>query len=128
MTVTGDVDVVVRDLMRLPWKRGGRGDGGIDCLGVVLQVAHRLGLRLEDPWPVVRRDWLRGELAIASGFPARWRRVHGALQTGDVVVMRQGAAVGIVLQESIVSASKGNGVFRLPIARCPVDEVWRYQP
>lgn len=43
------VEVAYSDMLSWPYRQGGRGAAGIDCLGVVLEIYRRAGLRLPDP-------------------------------------------------------------------------------
>lgn len=112
------------ELRRAPWVQGGRDASGLDCLGVVLAVAQRLGLNLVDPWAHAEH----------TGFPADWARISGLdavePRTGDVWLWHSPRPhVGIVVDGVIVTSRERQGVVAMPPMRCkPPDEVWRRQP
>lgn len=110
------------ELRRAPWVEGGRDANGIDCLGVVLAVALRLGLNLTDPW----------KRAVGNGFPDDWVRVDhdGKRSDGDVWLWHQPRPhVAIVADGMVVTAREPQGVVALPPERMRrADEVWRRMP
>lgn len=123
------------DILRTPYLLGGRTIGhGLDCLGVVLIIAQRIGLPLPDPWVSIRAAWLAGSLAPASGFPTGWVRLtdHRALRTGDVLLtFGQHAGAAIVVEGRAWSANPDVGsAFALDVHRLPRPpaEVWRHDP
>jgi hypothetical protein len=124
----------LQDVRRTPYALEGRAPGvGLDCLGVCLVVAARLGIPSPDPWCAIAEDWRRG-LAVSSGFPAGWARFSRAEwrrpETGDVwVFVGAHPWVGILCDGYLWSASAAAGVFSVPACRWQraPNEVWRHE-
>lgn len=118
-----------RDLMRTPFRRGGRVVGeGIDCLGVVLHKLRERGLPALDPWGEVERQWQRGRLAPDDLMPAGWHLVHDQPQDGDVVFFGpRRLGVGFVEAGFVWTAHEGAGVVRTPLHQCRPVQVWRFR-
>lgn len=123
------------DILRSRYRLGARQAGvELDCLGTVLEVAKRCGLCMPDPWPHIRRQWLEGDAATASGFPSCWVRsadVDG-LRDGDVLLF-YGAHpwVAIIAHSHVWSAdAELGGAWRKPVVRWTKRpaEVWRHDP
>ena len=124
----------LRALLRTPYREGGRDVGlGIDCLGVVVEIARHLGLPLGDPWREIEAAWRNGTLDTASGFPAGWQRIGSRieqLRDGDVLLfygVHPWSA--IVYNEHVWSAdAQVGGVFCRPLSRWSANpaEVWRH--
>lgn len=116
------------DLLALQFLAGGRfDDGAIDCLGVTLEMARRRVRPLEDPWhrlAVLHAQCLPPDHLFSPG----WSRVEGKPVDDDVLLLpcdgEMGA--GYVLGDLLYSANRRHGVFRLPVARFRVHQLWRY--
>ena len=132
------VDPNMRDVLHTPFKLGGREVGkGIDCLGVVAEIARRRGLPAPDGWPSIRAAWERGELPSATGFPKGWRRIpHVDLRDGDVLLFfgPEHPWSAILHGGHIWSATPDRDgtagyVYCIPIARWTrsPDELWRFE-
>lgn len=121
------------DVRRTPYVLGGRVPGeGLDCYGVVLVLASRLGLPAPDCWASIRQAWEAGTMSAASGFPEGWDRVpaDGGLLEGDVVVLEgpPHQSCGIVVGSRIWTAAPTLGVYSRDVgafAGC-VSQVWRH--
>lgn len=116
-------------LLGTPYVRGGRQVGiGLDCLGVVLEMARARGVDAQDPWHLLEQNWNCGVREPGTGFPPGWRQVADAPQDDDVVLLRTDlGGVGYVLDGYVWTASRHAGVHRLPLhrARMVVSQVWR---
>lgn len=123
-----------RDLLATPYALGGRTIGvGIDCLGIVGEIARRRGIPAPDGWPSIRAAWQRGEIDAATGFPAGWRRVHDCglvFEELDVLLFFSPHPwCAIVDGGRLWSASELQGsAYCLPLSRLhrDPDEVWRF--
>jgi cell wall-associated NlpC family hydrolase len=117
MTLAGE------DLVGAPWVAGGRSAAGIDCLGVVLVVAARLGIPVEEPRDAVERLAAMGWTITPGDFPDGWAEVRPPYRVGDVVVLWDDAAraenhVGIVdTPGHVLHATFGAGTVRTPVGR-----------
>lgn len=135
--------ILLDDVRRTPYVLGGRVPGdGLDCYGVVLVIASRLGLPAPDCWASIRQAWQAGNMSAASGFPEGWRRVQthslpcvagwtGGLLEGDVVVMDgpPHQSCGIVVGSRIWTAAPSLGVYSRDadkFAAACVPQVWRF--
>lgn len=120
------------DLLALPFVRGARaGSGGIDCLGVTLEMARRrLGPVLLDPWDRVSHLHLTGQPVDHLFSPGWTRVVDGNPKDDDVVLLHSDAelAAGYVLGGLLYGASVRHGVYRADLSRFTVQQVWRYAP
>lgn len=77
-------EVEYEDLLALPFQADGRaGDGGIDCLGIVLEVYRRAGLLLPDPK-------LGG--STIQAFAGILERIEDPGQLYDLANLRRGEA------------------------------------
>lgn len=115
------------DLLRLPWERGGRfARGTADCLGVTLEMARRRGVGLIDPWDRVAELHILGR-SVDHLFPPGWALVDGPAQDDDIALFSSAGELGAgyVLDSLIYSATARHGVFRAPLARFRVDQIWR---
>jgi cell wall-associated NlpC family hydrolase len=110
---------VLDDLVGLDFELGARGPRKIDCAGVV-QWGLRLLFSIEwwDPWEQIQQAFNRGELAVASCFPAEdWVILPATAprRPADVIVFgRSGRAehVGLVLPDGrVLQASEAMGSF-----------------
>lgn len=115
-----------RELLGTPFVEGGRRPGqSIDCLGVVLEMARRRGVRFPDPWDSVAASWRAGG-DIGTGFPEGWRRLAAGEQLADDdVVLLQQSGVGYVLDGYVWSAAKRVGCYCVRIDRVQPVEAWR---
>ena len=122
------------DLIGVPWQEGGRDPRlGLDCLGAVLLVLQRMGLRPFDPWAAWAEAWRRGWRRIEEAVPDGWVRLREGegVQPGDVMITQEGAVpshIVIVLEERrVLSAMKGQGVVLLPLrwAQVRMHSAWR---
>ena len=125
----------LRDILHTPYKLGGRAVGtGIDCLGVVGEIARRRGLPSPDGWPSIRDAWERGEIDSASGFPPGWRQVEPPCELCDHDVLLFFHPVpwcAIVDDGYVWSASHLQGsAYCVPAFRWRTvpSEVWRWSP
>lgn len=76
-------DLVLTDYKKFGWRSE---DGGLDCLGVVLEVYRKLGGDFER----FRTEFFdsfadRSEVALWATLPSRFRRVELASRPGDVI-------------------------------------------
>jgi cell wall-associated NlpC family hydrolase len=121
------------DILASRYRLGGRIVGEhLDCYGVTLAVAKRLGLCLADAWESVRRDWVLGTLEASTGFPQCWHALHKPqpLAHGDVLLWNCGMPhVGIVADGYLWSADRRLGsAYAKRIDQLTVQplEVWRH--
>lgn len=110
---------------------GGRKVGaGIDCFGVVIELARTRGVEWPDPWRQLEEDWKAGRVAPGSGFPPGWAEVSDRPRDDDVVLMGDDlSGFGYVLDGYVWTASPRAGVHRLPIDRAAaaIRQTWRKQ-
>jgi hypothetical protein len=123
----------IDDLLAAPYQWRGRDPlKGLDCLGVVLNVASRHGLPAPDPWKDIGEAYKAGTLDTSTGFPDGWHRVSGELHELDIVLFRARGeeSCGIIHDGYLLSADRVIGVYRLPLHRWRHDprEIWRYIP
>jgi hypothetical protein len=126
----------LRDVLHTPYELGGRTVGvGLDCLGVVGEIARRRHLPVPDGWPTIRRAWELGELPTATGFPPGWVRMPAGVVLRDFdVLLFFGPShpwCAIIDFDRVWSASAEIGSpYAIPLARwrTPPAEVWRYCP
>jgi cell wall-associated NlpC family hydrolase len=72
--------------LNVPWRHQGRSRRGIDCVGVVIMLAHELGLSDFDTTAYARSP---NGVDFLTGFKKHMDRVApGEERPGDVVVMR----------------------------------------
>jgi len=116
-------------LMRLPYRIGGRGKGAIDCLGVVLYVLRANGRAELDPWHNLVRAYRQQDLEAAHAFPSNWQRVHDhSLQHLDVLLYHESHSWSAIVDNGqVYSAHPNVGVWARDVqklAKLP-HEVWR---
>jgi cell wall-associated NlpC family hydrolase len=122
-----------RDILATPYRIGGRTLGvGIDCYGVTLEVARRIGVCLEDDRERMLRAFRDGEHSPTGFFPPCWRRLAAPLrlQHGDGLLWTTGFPhCGIVANGYLWSA---DAALRSPYAKRADNvslrgvEVWRH--
>jgi cell wall-associated NlpC family hydrolase len=105
MTVTRqDIVAAARGYLGVRWHHQGRSKAGVDCLGLVVVVAHELGLSTADSTDYGRLPdgmRLRNELARHLEF------VRGPGEPGDVLLFRferRPMHVGIVSDIGLIHA------------------------
>jgi cell wall-associated NlpC family hydrolase len=82
---------VIRDLIGIPFLRGGRDREGADCLGLLHLVLEERGIPFRDPWVELSAAFHAGTLRAVDAVPERWPPVAlDALQPGDVVLVENG--------------------------------------
>ena len=121
MMATGqDVIEVAREYLGVRWHHQGRNCVGIDCIGLVFAVAHRLGLstyHTADYGRLPDGQCLRRLLAEHMDFTI-------VTQPGDVLLMRiekQPQHVGIMTDIGIIHAY----VQARKVVEHRIDDVWR---
>lgn len=126
--------IEVADLLRSRYELGAREPGrSIDCLGVVIVLAQRMGLCAPDPWPAIRNAWADGR-DCTSGFPPCWVRLTDSepWQDGDVLLFHgRHPGAGIVCRGHVWTANEEVGAaFCRPANRWQrrPAEVWRHDP
>jgi len=125
----------LRDILHTPYELGGRTPGiGLDCLGVVGEIARRRGMAPPDGWPSIRDAWEHDEIEASTGFPPGWVKQDPVVgvEDGDVLLFFEPHAwCSIVDGGMLWSASHEQGsCFCMPLFRLrrkPI-EVWRWQP
>lgn len=123
---------LLRRLLRTPYVLGGREVGkGIDCHGVVCEVAKWRGLPVPDGWQSIRSAWESGDLDAATGFPPGWSCVDADPRDGDVMLyFDHHPWCAIVHQGNVLGASIDHGgPYCVPLYRWkrkPV-ELWRFR-
>ena len=83
------------DLLNVPYKAHGRGDGGYDCYGLVVEMCRRAGTPLRDPYKVADlpservNDYIGGVNVRRTDAPRKGALAecscHGSLHVGYVV-------------------------------------------
>lgn len=122
------------DLMTWPYRLGGRGPAGVDCLGLTLVVLERLGVPTLDPWRNIHDAWRRGDLDAATGFGPDWRRIEVSEigLDGDVLLFDVGGCrarhVAVLLGGHVVHATPEAGVNLRPwtVGHERPSQAWRY--
>jgi hypothetical protein len=124
-----------QDILASRYRLGARRAGvELDCLGTVLEVCARLGICAPDPWADLRRRWIAGDVAAASGFPPCWfRRAEPVgLHEGDVLLFYSTHPwVAIVARGYVWSADADLGsAYARPADRWrrKPAEVWTHDP
>jgi cell wall-associated NlpC family hydrolase len=83
-----------RALLGTPWRHLGRSETGIDCIGLVLVAAARVGIVLPDPAPYTRepsgQTLRQGMASVLDHVPL------AEVEPGDVLVMNLGLYAGHV--------------------------------
>lgn len=96
-------------MVGVPWKDGGRGEGGLDCVGLVALCARR-GAGLQVPIPP--------DAAIDPMIVARELRIHarkvpeGAQRPGDIALIAalgEATHLGVFGMRGIVHADQSKG-------------------
>jgi cell wall-associated NlpC family hydrolase len=99
------------DLIGKPFVDGGRGPANYDCVGLVIEVAKRLGKTLPDY--LSSETEFHAQMAADGAALADLPRV-GAATAGDIVLLRTGPAehhVGVMVDRwRMIHAWKGIGV------------------
>jgi len=81
-----------RGWLGVPWRHLGRTRAGVDCIGLVLAAAAKVGMQIADPAPYAREP--QGA-ALLRGVLTHGVRVPEA-RPGDVLVFRMGLYGGHV--------------------------------
>lgn len=123
-------------MLTWPYRLGGRGPSGVDCLGITIAVLQFLGVPAPDPWREIHDAWRRGSLDAATGFGAGWRRIEQAETglDGDVLLFDIGGCrakhVAVLFAGHVVHAAPEIGVHMKPwtVGHDQPSQVWRYQP
>lgn len=90
------VEVEYEDLLEHPYQRDGRGSGGIDCLGIVLEVYRRAGILLPDP-----------SIGALDAFMEIFEPIPEADQLYDLVHLRRGAGhLYVVIRPGLVLTAR----------------------
>ncbi|HWT21692.1 MAG TPA: NlpC/P60 family protein [Variovorax sp.] len=84
-----DVVAEARSWMAVKWRHQGRSREGVDCAGLVIKVAHELGLTEFDTADYSRQATDETMLELCREHLVEI--VHAAAEPGDVAVMRFGA-------------------------------------
>lgn len=124
------------DIMAWPYRLGGRGSDGVDCLGLTLAVLWRIGIPAPDPWHSVHEAWRKGALDAATGFGPGWRRIERDEigLDGDVLLFTlrgvRAAHVAVLLRGYVLHATPEAGVHAQPwtAGHADPEQAWRYQP
>lgn len=106
-------EVEYEDLLGLQYRADARaldGTGGIDCIGVVLEIYRRAGIELPDPKAQGEAIWSFSELLTVAVEP---------LQLYDIVsVRREGHHVEVIVRPGIsMSARMKVNVYTQPVKR-----------
>ncbi len=105
------------DLLGVPYLHRGRDPCvGLDCLGVLLEVYHRLGIELEEPPIEYAEGWAQaGEDHLHDHFPRMFRPIPAPVEVGDVVLSAPpgGAPQHILVlaqEDQLLHVDRGRGV------------------
>lgn len=116
-------------LLAMPYRIGGRGPAGIDCLGVTLHVLRLHGRTPPDPWRNILASYKCGDVASWHAFGQDWQRVDGShLQHLDVLLFHRDHSTSAIYADGYVwTAMPDVGVVALDPNRLPhaIDEQWR---
>lgn len=80
------MQIVLDDLIGLPFSDGGRGPDSYDCWGLVREVYHRYGVTLPD-YPISAVDAVKIGQQMARDAPD-WVEVHDPLPVPCLVVIQ----------------------------------------
>lgn len=86
------------DLIGIPFRYGGRGDGAFDCYGLVMELHKRRGIELPDYLSPKDKGVIASMMASQVTL---WRKVEEP-EVGDVILMRIGifnCHVGVLLDD-----------------------------
>jgi cell wall-associated NlpC family hydrolase len=78
-----------KDLIGIPFKKGGRDRTGLDCYGLVVEFYRRMGVLIEDP-PQYRYSGPKGEPIDLAAYTGGWRETEEPFQEGDVLLFEHG--------------------------------------
>lgn len=125
MTVTrGDIEAEARRWVGTPFRHQGRTERGVDCGGLIIAVAHQLGLPFED-WRAYGRqpdghslEAILGRVASPTAVPQR----------GDILLFRittlpQHLALAVERRGQLYMVHSYSQAAR--VAENRVDESWR---
>lgn len=90
--MTPRIVTAARAYLGAPWRHLGRGDRGVDCIGLVLLAAARIGVQIPDPAPYDRAPQ---NSRLFDGIATHADRV-AAPEPGDVLLFRMGLYGGHV--------------------------------
>lgn len=111
------------DLIGIPYKDGGRGQGGYDCYGLVIEAARRRGLHLRD---VVYNNH-SPELVYEYAPTMNVMRIDGA-EKNAIIEMVSGDELHIgfcVNEKTMIHATRNQGVRLSRIGALPVTNFYR---
>ena len=115
----------IDDLIGLPYREHGRGNGGYDCYGIVIEVERRLGHELRDVL-YTSHDLELSSLAPTLGlFPARRIERGTVLEIEASGELHIGVAVDCRL---MVHATYDRGVCIHPIKAFNVRGIYGFDP
>ena len=90
--MTPAIVTAARQYLGTPWRHLGRTDRGVDCIGLVILAAQRIGIDVADPAPYDRAP--QGT-RLLRGIERHALRV-GTPEPGDVLLFRMGLYGGHV--------------------------------
>lgn len=129
-----DIRAEAQSLIGIPFVVAGRDFraevGGTDCLGLVLEFLHRIGIAARDPWEVVAERW-QADDALRAGdlMPSGWRPVEGGdlLQVGDVGESLGGRHLSVFVGGGYTLHARRNTTsFLRPAGTAHVARWWRW--
>lgn len=121
MTARQEIVIAARSFLGTRWHHQGRNRAGIDCIGLVVAVAHELGLLGELDTPNYGR--IPDGRTLRAGLDL-YLQPTPTYQTGDVLLMRfetDPQHVGIVSDIGIIHAYAQ----MRKVVEHRIDEVWR---
>lgn len=79
---------IAQDLLKMKYRRGGRGPETVDCYGVLVCYYKQFGLALPDYFS--RENWGDNEEIILSEYARFFRKLAAEEkpQTGDMIILR----------------------------------------
>ena len=94
------------NLIGLPYRLGGNGTDGIDCIHVVYQTLQCLNV----PTPAFKQTWYQASPVAIARDLLRWgERINEATYDGDVVLLKSSAVVfGVVWDRGILVVSEAS--------------------